>query len=418
MTRPTFFLRGHLHPSGQRSKPRTNRVARVTVGVSAVMACALLATALALALENRRRINESSEDSAEVRVTASATPPAGFAFATALYRGAGEWAEKASMPEALSDVAAVACQGKVYLLGGHRSGGSVSARVLVFDPFFETYENVTSLPEPRYRHGAACVNATDGSFNLYVVGGYNSTSNGDSGVPTASTYRYNSLTRVWTPAGDLHIARGDPAVAAVGATVFVAGGYGQDYDMTHSGTSLEVLDTAAASPAWATGPAMATSRGDARAAVVGTILYAIGGWGGHGAFIAAVERFDTARGEWATVAPLTRARGDAAVATLQGGRVVVAGGETGTLRPCDAAPEQQCSDATQVPLHSVELYDPQTNTWTDLAPLPTARFRFDAAASDGVLFVFGGHRTANVELSSVDALYLIDHPSLFVHVKV
>ena len=51
-------------------------------------------------------------------------------------------------------------------------------------------------------------------------------------------------------------------------------------------------------------------------------------------------------------------------------------------------------------LHSmptVERYDPETGAWADLPPLPGGRSSFDAAASDGKVYVLGGWMMAGAE---------------------
>ena len=52
-------------------------------------------------------------------------------------------------------------------------------------------------------------------------------------------------------------------------------------------------------------------------------------------------------------------------------------------------------------LSSVERFDPATNAWEAVAPMPTARTSPAAAAIDGKLYVMGGHDGQN-RLSSVE----------------
>ena len=42
-------------------------------------------------------------------------------------------------------------------------------------------------------------------------------------------------------------------------------------------------------------------------------------------------------------------------------------------------------------LDTVEAYDPSTNTWSPIAPMPTARRDLAAAASGSRIFAIGGH---------------------------
>ena len=78
--------------------------------------------------------------------------------------------------------------------------------------------------------------------------------------------------------------------------------------------------------------------------------------------------------EWSRAAPLHHARSDHGAAPLKDGRVLVTGGNFGTL-----------------PLAASEIYDPRTDTWADAAPLPEPRIRFSIAPlPDGRVLVAGG----------------------------
>ena len=61
-------------------------------------------------------------------------------------------------------------------------------------------------------------------------------------------------------------------------------------------------------------------------------------------------------------------------AVAMGGKIYVTGGETNAL----------------VSLNSVYVYDPQTDAWTQLASMGTARRSHASAAVGGKLYVFGG----------------------------
>ena len=73
------------------------------------------------------------------------------------------------------------------------------------------------------------------------------------------------------------------------------------------------------------------------------------------------------------------------VAAAMGGKIYVTGGEN-NVRNSE---------------NSVCMYDPQTNTWTQLASMSFARRCHASAAVDGKLYVFGG-MDAEEELDSVE----------------
>ena len=47
-------------------------------------------------------------------------------------------------------------------------------------------------------------------------------------------------------------------------------------------------------------------------------------------------------------------------------------------------------DASHTPVATNEAYDPKTDSWTEKAPMPTARHHHTSAVVDGKLYVIGG----------------------------
>eukprot|EP00471_Norrisiella_sphaerica_P002760 CAMPEP_0184493472 /NCGR_PEP_ID=MMETSP0113_2-20130426/26087_1 /TAXON_ID=91329 /ORGANISM="Norrisiella sphaerica, Strain BC52" /LENGTH=439 /DNA_ID=CAMNT_0026878735 /DNA_START=14 /DNA_END=1333 /DNA_ORIENTATION=+ len=412
--------------SQESSAGKNLRCLKLAVIILAVVSLVLFIVCFALIATVKQDVDDMNKDdggsSSRFTLTTSPVSPDGTEFVSELYRGAGQWALKTPLPYAASDVATTECEGKIYIAGGlvSSTNETLSSRVIEFDPVFETYADLAPLPSPRYRHGIACVKVGS-SRKLFAAAGYTSLANGANGLPEGAVLEYTVTTASntgpsqWTASTTLNVPRGDAAIAQLGSSIYLFGGYGANYDMTQSGSSLEILDASQPSPAWTLGPPMQSSRGDVKAAVLGTKIYVVGGW--MDGFLDTVEAFDTVTLTWQMLAPLPLARGDPAVAVVANSLVVV-GGEvsSGVQSPCDWDPTIDC-DVNEIPVHNVEQYDPETDYWTPLAPLPTARFRFDASSANGALYVFGGHRIANVEVNSVDGLYIVDHPHVFVHVN-
>src|SRR2546427_804011 len=81
----------------------------------------------------------------------------------------------------------------------------------------------------------------------------------------------------------------------------------------------------------------------------------------------------TALGFWTTVTPIPTARAFGAAATGQDGLIYVFGGHNGSL------------------LHTVEAYDPSTDTWATKNPMLTARDTNAAVTGpDGRIYAIGG----------------------------
>jgi len=120
---------------------------------------------------------------------------------------------------------------------------------------------------------------------------------------------------------------------------------------------------------------MLTARESVAACTVDEKIYAIGGFPGR-----------SARGI------RTNERYDPATNSWTG----VAPMPTGRRMPVTGVVDGKCYviggriDDTGTPLDDVEAYDPEKNSWTTHAPMPTPRYAHAAAVVDGIIYVFGG----------------------------
>lgn len=191
---------------------------------------------------------------------------------------------------------------------------------------------------------------------------------------TVKTRIYDIASDTWTSGSDGPLpGRSEGAAVTHDGSLYAVGG--------RSSVVLANLDQyTPATDTWASLAPMPTARAGLGVARVGDAIYAIGGRtspGGPctGGELATVERFDIASGTWSTVAPLLSARSDLA-ATTKGGKIYVFGGCAG-----------------RVFLGNVDVYDPNTDTWsTAPADLPTPRAAMYAVGKKGgTIFVIGGY---------------------------
>ena len=367
----------------------------VVVGLACLASFAVGAASLSYAVALEARLNDL-EAKSQVIVSKSATPPDGFAMISSLLTGSGEWAVGQPMPAARSDLQAIYCNGTVTLLGGSDDDKVVQGTVYSFDPVQEVYSGAkTPMPTPRFRFGAACV-----ADLIYVAGGYSDAATGDTGASLASVDIYDVAGDTWASGPALQVARGDLALVSVDGRLHAIGGYDQSWVAT---TTNEMLDPNAASSAWSYAAPMRMGKGDIQAVAAGGKLYVPGGW--NDGFLDELAVYDAATDAWSEGANLAAPRGDKAVVALNG-RVLVIGGEVGAI-----------------PMHGVEMYTPEQDTWTSLSPLPEARFRFAAAAvagrapTEGSVFAFGGHAHREVALASQWVFHDSLQPDLYFHQK-
>jgi len=163
----------------------------------------------------------------------------------------------------------------------------------------------------------------------------------------------------------------ETAAVAVAGKVYLIGGFDDNEGVT---ARVQVYDTALGT--WSDGPALPQAVHHANAATDGTTIFVAGALTGTNfAQVGNVYSFAPAtETQWQTRTSMTagRERG-AAVTDVIGGKLYLAGGFRGLA-------------ASQF----VDVYDPSTNMWTELAPLPAARDHACGGAISGSLVVAGG----------------------------
>jgi N-acetylneuraminic acid mutarotase len=203
--------------------------------------------------------------------------------------------------------------------------------------------------------GAAALNG-----RLYVIGGALA-----SGASTDAVQEYDPARNEWALKSALPSARNAVVAGVRAGRIYVAGG-------APGGRQLEAYDPAA--DRWETLPAMPTARNHVAGAVVGDRLFAMGGRPPN--TLAANEAFDIAGRSWAARAPMPTGRSGHGAAVVRG-CVYVFGGEGNAARPDGVFPQN-------------EVYDPRTDRWETMAPMPTPRHGIGAVAVGDRIFVPGG----------------------------
>jgi N-acetylneuraminic acid mutarotase len=338
---------------------------------------------------------------------------------------AGSWVSITSLPVPRSrHTATLLRDGRVLMVGGLLARDQDTARVDIFDPATNTFSATGSLHQARHDHTATLL--PDG--RVLVVGGY-------AGSWLRSAEIYDPATGQWTltqpvfPHGVTHTATllKDGSVLVVAGAI-QSGSAGLDdraeifdpktnqwqaaarHDGIDGGAAGTLLpdgrvlivggyaDPAIYDPAkdiWQPAGKLMVPRvlpkaallPDGRVLIVGGISYA------GDAVLDSVEIYDPAANAWQITAPLSQARHSHAVTALPNGRVAVVGGWKSTHFDEDGL------------LNSVEIYDPQNETWTTAEALRTGRVNHTATLlPDGRVLVTGGEIGRGVALSSAESL--------------
>ena len=369
----------------------------------------------------RQLMIDSQEKTGAILTVGNASPLKGHSKAHSLYAGSGQWTSKTVLPVNLSDYQAVSHKTHVYVIGGQKGcissdtcAGTVVNTVYQYDTKLDKYTTKAAMPAVRFRYASAVV-----GDKIYIIGGL--TADTPTGM-LKTTLIYDITNDSWSTGPDMAAGRSDTCAAVVGSKIYVVAGY-QSIDPINVLDTVEVLDTAAASPAWTSAPSLPAKRGDITCASSGGKVYAIGGYYDPTgtwkptAFHDTMFEFTPGAAAWAEKAKMPSSRGDKAAVTMSDGSIIVVGGET-------HAREEQ----SQIAAHPVEQYYPAHDTWVPKASIPTARFRFGAAQVDDIVYAMGGHRVcetnwdtyasdcARKTLDSVEALLDVAHPDIWVHV--
>lgn len=293
----------------------------------------------------------------------------------------GEWVRLTPMPEERTEVS-VATDGRlIYVIGGFRRAGGVSASapraMLAYDAAADTWSSPDSIPAGVNHAGFVHLEG-----KLYLVGGYRE----NTFEPTGAVWIYDLAARKWSEGAPMLTPRGALAVAVVEGKIHAIGGTVSDPSAldahdhnagTASGNSVgthEVYDPA--TNRWARRTPMPTARNHHGAAAVGGRIYVPAGRVNRDFELTVHEVYDPGTDSWSRLPPVPTGRSGIAVVALAG-RVYVFGGET--VGP----PVGKTFD-------EAERFDPAAGRWESLPPMPTARHGLSAAVVGGSIYVISG----------------------------
>ena len=177
--------------------------------------------------------------------------------------GLDAWSRKADMPTPRHGLAAVALDGKVYVLGGS-DGSAASGALEVYDPALNSWSRKAPMPTPRVFLAAAAVNG-----RIYAIGGApDCCGNATTNVVEV----YDPATDHWSLARPLPVALQVSAAAAVNAKIYVFGGF-----IPGSGVQGSTFEYDPAADVWTSRAPMLEARDQAPAVVLGGVVHVLGG---------------------------------------------------------------------------------------------------------------------------------------------
>ena len=297
---------------------------------------------------------------------------------------AGEkWQVISELPTLRSDFSTAVVDGKIYLIGGtpfqNRRGPYGLSTVEVYDPKTNSWEQVADMPTPRASTEAAVINGT-----IYVCGGYNGADNRLVNLKFLDIVdAYDPQTDTWVRKQGMSIPRKQFGVGVVAGKIYAIGGYIHPLDKKPEAPwRIDLVEAYnPATDTWMKRAKMQRRRDGFGVGVVNNHIYAIGGrgWpqvGPGGPFLKVIEEYNPKINRWKWKNEMPDLRLSFSTVVLND-VIYLIGGFIWQGR----VPQY---------LATVDTYNPETEEWNNIPPMPTPILPFGAAVVNGKIYVFGG----------------------------
>jgi N-acetylneuraminic acid mutarotase len=231
-----------------------------------------------------------------------------------------------------------------------------------------------SSPFPVQQLHAAVLNG-----QIWMAGGLTGSTEA-TGKATSKTEHYDLASHAWHAGPDLPFAVHHAMMVAFQNKLYLIGGFLPSGANLLAAASNKVLILDPSTGRWVEGPALHHARAAGAAVVVGNQIVVVGGRTG-GRFPGEVKQTEIFNGKsWHDAASIP-VPGDHLAAVTDGKYLYAIGGRT--LTPSDNH-------------NAVQRFDPATNQWTPLTPLPVANSDMGAAYVGGQIVTFGGENGLSV----------------------
>lgn len=318
----------------------------------------------------------------------SPVPPKGFAYtgySVISQGGSIGWSLKAPIPTPRMGAAVAIVKGTLYVIGGVKDPSLQGlTTVEAYDLATDAWTAKAPMPTAR---GFAGVGILNGS--LYVVGGSTAKD-----AYTGAFEVYDPVANKWSSKAAIPTPKNRVTAAVVNNTLYVIGDFTSfAAPSAAAGPAMQAYDAGADS--WTPKTSLPSARASFSVAVLGNLIYAIGGSGE--ATLATVDAYDPATNTWVTKAPMPAPRKDAAAGVINGLLYVVGGRSDTDLVGAGIA------------------YDPMHDSWSPSLALPIPVESAGASVSeDGVLYLIGG-ATANAKIVAGLQAFTPSGPKYYIH---
>jgi N-acetylneuraminic acid mutarotase len=282
------------------------------------------------------------------------------------------WERKCPMQQARSGLGVVAVNGKIYAIGGSTTTGSYpySGGVVgvneEYNPSSNTWTYKTPMPTPMSEFGIAVYNN-----KIYCM------SDDVNQVYDPATDTWENRTSMPTPRHRL-------GANVVDGKIYVIGGY--DRSLPYGGDATDITEVYdPETDTWSTKAPMLAEKCDYASAVVGDKIYIIGGGSLSQPMTTESQIYDTKTDSWSYGAPFPYEY--LSFRFLEGEKAAATTGVDAPERIYIFAEIHETGEQSE---YSVQIYNPENDSWTVGADIPTHRIHFGVAVLDDLFYVIGG----------------------------
>ncbi|CAM3661517.1 MULTISPECIES: Kelch repeat-containing protein [Saccharibacillus] len=271
------------------------------------------------------------------------------------------WVSKANLLKVKDRMNLVTVNGKIYAIGG-MSGNTYLNTVDEYNP--ESNEWITKTTIPTSFKASASSAVINGK--IYIAGGY-------TGNNISKTMEiYDPAKNEWTRGADLPVTVAGHSTQVVDGKIILLGGF---TIINNAVTSTYEYDPT--TNVWSTKANMTQGRRYTSSAVVNGKIYAVGGFHDSNGILSSVEEYDPKTNIWTKKASLPKGKSSIATTSFNG-LIYAIGGSTATASVSGPATT------------AVDIYNPQTDTWTTGPALKVAKHSIAATVLNNKIYIAGG----------------------------
>jgi N-acetylneuraminic acid mutarotase len=279
------------------------------------------------------------------------------------------WTTMEPMPTSRSSLGVAVVNDKIYAIGGVQSDVNEE---------YDIAKNMwtTKMPMPTARGDFAIAVFQD---KIYAIGGLTRSGQWTTELTDVNEV-YDPETDTWTIKTSMPIPKAGLSASVVDDKIYLIGGFAQAANTTHHPASRETLIYDPIADAWTTKTPIPIATLDYATAVVNDKIYVISGVSSAYSdnLINPTQIYDTETDTWSQGAPIPypiqQAAAGATTGLLAPKAIYVIGGFTGFYWPTNKN----------------QVYNPEKDTWSSGADMPTPLFDLSATVVNDQLYAIGG----------------------------